>query len=202
MGIAYWMYAQSRDVMAGVLLVFATIKPELVLLPTIALVVMAIWERRWKLPVTFLLALLLTLALSFVVAGFWAPSWLAQVRVYRGYAKSVWPVRVLCQYKFMSALACLILIGLALKVTQWDRDLVFATVCVLDMVLLPQTLPYSLAALLVPVVLIVLRHRVMWAPIVTIVSWGALFLPYQVQMAVVPLTVLGLVLVTWQRGRI
>ena len=126
MGIAYWMYAQSRDVMAGVLLVFATIKPELVLLPTIALVVMAIWERRWKLPVTFLLALLLTLALSFVVAGFWVPSWLAQVRVYRGYAKSVWPIGVLYQYKLVSALACLVLIGLASKVTQWDRDFIFA----------------------------------------------------------------------------
>ena len=199
LGIAYWMYTQSRDVAAGGLLVFAAIKPELVVLPVAVLIGWAIWERRWKLVVTFLLSLLLILALSVVIAGFWAPSWLAQVRDYQGYAKSVWPVKVLYQYKWVSALACLILAGLASRRIQRNRDVIFAIVCVLNMVLVPQTLPYSLAALLLPVALIVLRHGATWAPIIAASSWGVLFVPYRIQMAAVPLIVCGLLLITAQK---
>ncbi|MDY7080786.1 MAG: hypothetical protein SXV54_28215, partial [Chloroflexota bacterium] len=52
--------------------------------------------------------------------------------------------------------------------------------------------------LLVPVALIVLRRCVLWAPLIAILSWGSLLLPYRVQMTMIPLAVCGLLLVTWR----
>jgi len=199
LGIAYWMYMRSYDVIAGVLLVFATIKPELVLLPMFALTVMAVWERRWKLLVTFLLTFLLAIVLSIAVTGIWVPRWLAQIQAYRTYAQTVWPVGVMYQHKLVSALACMVLLSLALKVAEWDHDMVFATACVLELVLVPQTLPYSLVVLLVPVALIVLPRCALCAPVIALVSWGALLLPYRIQMTVVPLAVWGLGLIAAQK---
>ncbi|MDY7078840.1 MAG: glycosyltransferase family 87 protein, partial [Chloroflexota bacterium] len=150
LGIAYWMYTRSYDVIAGALLACATIKPELVSIPMVVLIVMAVWERRWKLVFTVLLTLLLLVSLSFGITGIWVPRWLAQISAYQTYAQSVWPVKVLYQHELVSGLVFVILLVLGLKVTRWDRDLVFATACVLGLVLIPQTLPYSLVLLLVP----------------------------------------------------
>ena len=137
--------------------------------------------------------------LSFAVAGAWIPRWLAQVRAHQVYAQNVRPVEVLYQYRPVSAFACLILIGLMLKVTRWDHDMTFATACVLDLVLIPQTLSYSLTVLLLPILLIVIQRCAIWAPLIAIASWGILWFPYRIQMTAVPLAVWGLILVG-QRG--
>jgi hypothetical protein len=194
LGIAYWLYSRSNDVAAGVLLVFATIKPELVLFPMMILIATAIWERRWNLLVAFSLVFFVAMAISFVIAGIWVPQWLGQVRAYPSVSRALWPVGVLYKHWPVAALAFLVLAFLALKVARWDRDLVFASVCVLDLVLIPQTLPYSLAVLLLPIVLVLMQHHVVLVPIITVTSWGVLLLSYSIQMALTPLAVWALVL--------
>jgi hypothetical protein len=194
LGLAYWTYTHGRTTLAGLFLVATTIKPELVLLPAAALLVIAVSERRSG----FLLGLsvggALLVGMSVVIAGFWVPRWLNQLGAYRTYAQSVWPVEVLYRNWPICALVGGILLALAATVERWDHEIIFATVCAINIILLPQTLPYSLTILLVPVTLTVLARHPSWTLAVPVASWGAIFLPYQTQMVAVPVAVLGGVL--------
>lgn len=199
LGLGYWMYTHSRSALAGLLLVGTTIKPELVLLPIAALLAMALWERRLSTLVASCLGGLLMMGLSVAATGFWIPGWLGQIDAYRAYAQSVWPIEVLYENWPASVLAGVVRLGLGVKVGRWDRETVFATLCALNRLLLPQTLPYSLAVLVVPIGLVVLNDSPFWACIVAVASWGAVFVPYRIKMTAVPMAILGLVLLARHR---
>jgi len=70
------LYSRGGDVAAGVLLALATIKPHLVLLPSIWLLLQAVAHRRSRFVVAFVVALLLLMAGSLLLLPHWIPDWI------------------------------------------------------------------------------------------------------------------------------
>ncbi|MEJ5201367.1 MAG: glycosyltransferase family 87 protein [Anaerolineales bacterium] len=71
---AFWAIRKGADELAGVLLAFSTIKPQLALLPIVFISLYALWQRRWRL-VFWLIGTIILLSLG---AALLLPDWILQ----------------------------------------------------------------------------------------------------------------------------
>jgi hypothetical protein len=72
--LSVFFFVRGWDIAAGILLAFATVKPQLVILLAVWLLIFAFVHRRWR----FVAAFLLTLALLVAGAQALVPGWIAQ----------------------------------------------------------------------------------------------------------------------------
>lgn len=81
------LFALQRgyDGWAGFFLVWATIKPQMVIFVIPALLLWAIWQKRWHFVSSFVLNLMLLFALSFLLLPQWFSSFVVQVLTYPEY---------------------------------------------------------------------------------------------------------------------
>jgi hypothetical protein len=90
--VALWLVYRTdppdptRDVWAGVLLALTTIKPQMQFLIIPLVLLWALRERRWHLPIAFGAALAVLFALSFILLPTWLVGWLEQLMKYPGYS--------------------------------------------------------------------------------------------------------------------
>lgn len=155
-------------VLAGILLAFATIKPQLVFLIAAWLVLWACGDYRRRR--RFLWSFGLTMTILFAAAEYVMPGWLGQfvkaMAAYRQYTGR--PVSVLAALTNLSwglSLSALLLLGLAVvcwRARQAPADdptfaMVSSLVLVTTLVVIPMTSLYN-QILLLPAVLLLIRH--------------------------------------------
>ena len=113
---------QDRDVLAGALLSLTTVKPQMSYLIIPALLLWAVWHKRWRFVTGFTGAMALLAGLSFVLLPSWLTSFIDQVRFYPAYTVTPSPLRVITGIFFpqLGQPVEYVLIGLLLLVMVWQ----------------------------------------------------------------------------------
>jgi hypothetical protein len=87
LGAALLAVRRGRDVLAGIALALSTIKPQMVLLIVPWLVAWAIFQSRLRLVYSFLLTLVMLIAVPMIWLPAWPAAWLEQLRAYTSYTE-------------------------------------------------------------------------------------------------------------------
>ena len=95
--LAAWSVRQGQDGRAGVWLALATIKPQVVVLIVIWMLWWAIWQRRKRLIISWLLSMLLLSAFAAIWVPDWWPQNVAQIFDYPNYTVPGTPAAILAQ---------------------------------------------------------------------------------------------------------
>lgn len=186
-----------RGVLTGLALAAGCIKPQLVVLPGLALLLTVPSGQRWRLVLAFGGAMAALLAGSLLLAGWWPTDYRAQLQAYQGYSSTQFPLVALAQTwlphsaaEILNYLVIAVLMAvLAVVLWRWrekgEVTLPVALAVVVTQVAVPQTGSYNLATLLLPAVVALqqlsaprlCRHRLavagkatLWADLV-IVPW-------------------------------
>jgi hypothetical protein len=187
-----WAYCIGWDGLAGAVIGLAVIKPDLALLPWIALLYLSARERRWKVWISYLGFQSLLFLLSLAVSGWWLPGWIAAVRRYSIYAQSTWVPRTLMEISPLFLLAILVFFIFIFTKLERSPMVIFAASIPLGLLAIPHTLMWNLAVLILPLALC-WRGRARWAVAATW-AFGWAFMPFpvtwQVQYIVLPCMVI------------
>ena len=101
MVLALWLLVdRERDGLAGLVLTFATFKPQMSFLFIPLLLLWALWQRRWRLLWSFAGGMLLLTGASFLLSPGWLGAMLAQVQAYPGYTAIGAPIWILTHLTF------------------------------------------------------------------------------------------------------
>jgi hypothetical protein len=167
-GLAMLLLIWDRQVLAGVVLALASIKPQLICLLCLWLLIWTAgdWRRRWR----WLAALLLTMGLllggSLQLLPHWIAEFLHAMREYRGYVQSLSVAEVLMP-RPLSWLLELVALGATLHATWTTRRSaarspefrhMTSVVLTITVFLIPAFSPYN-QILLLPVVFWAVRQR-------------------------------------------
>ena len=153
-GIGYWAYLQRRDHLAGFVLAFGLVKPELMLLPLAAFIYLALRERRWAFLTSLFLSEVALFLSSVVIAGWWVPGWISAVNRYAQYAQTSWAPGIVGEIHPSLTILLLLLIGLILLKLRHESRVLLSCSIPLGMLLFPQTLIWGLTLLVAPLVLL------------------------------------------------
>ena len=85
----------DHDRWAGVLLALATIKPQAVILVVLLVLLWTAYQKRWKVWLSFLLAMGVLAGISLVLEPGWIPQYIGQIFSYPGYTTPGTPVKIL-----------------------------------------------------------------------------------------------------------
>ncbi len=161
-GLACWAYGHRRDAPAGVALAVGVIKPELMLVPTVMLLILAIRAKRWRLVLAYGLAQAALLTGSIVAAGWWVPGWIRALGRYAAYAQTAWAWETAWTASPLAVIVLLVLLWGIVRRTRWSEPIIIAATVPLGMLLLPQTLMWGLTILVVPLTM-AWTGRARWA---------------------------------------
>ena len=189
---AYWAYSRHKDGLAGISMSLALVKPELTLVPWAVLTGIALYNRRWRLPVFFIGTQAGLFLLSLVAAGWWLPGWIAAVSRYSSYAKSTWAPLTAWQISPLLAVGVLVGLGLVLSSLRHSPTALFAASIPLGLLTLPQTPFWNLTMLLIPLSL-AWQGKGRWVVAFTwVLGWVLFPFPttWQIQYLVFPLLAL------------
>lgn len=194
LGIGYWAWRRGRDGLAGFVLAWGWIKPELIVLPVIWFILAAWRERRWSFLISLAATWAALLTASFAVAGFWLPGWLEGIQEYVKYAKVAWPIFDAWNAGWLPGMALSLGILFPWWLARRSAHLAFTLSIPMGMLLLPQTPYWGLALLLLPLSL-AWQARDSWLSAgVWLAGWLMLLATgvpgwWQVQNALLPLLV-------------
>ncbi|MGF1507818.1 MAG: hypothetical protein ACFB51_22245 [Anaerolineae bacterium] len=153
---------------AGLIMVFATIKPELAAVPLIAISIIALHNKRWRFLGALAAGGLVLFAVSMLMAGFWVGEWLQSLQRYSQYAQVVWVPGFTWS---ISPLLTAALGMIVLACILWMRDSSpawFTMSIPLGLLVLPQTIFWGLSMILL-VCMLVWTKRTWWMPMLV---WG------------------------------
>jgi hypothetical protein len=153
LALGFWAWRKNRDVLAGLALVPALIKPDLALIPILLLCGFALRERRWRMLGAFVGGGLALLMGSFAINGFWPPRWLDALGRYADYAQTVWPIGAAFEIQPLLGVVLIVVVGLALWRLRPHPISLFSLAVALGMLLLPQTPIWGQTLLLLPLAL-------------------------------------------------
>lgn len=169
LSLALWAATRRRSGLAGLALAAGLIKPQLVLLPALALLVSLQSGRRLRLVLTLGGATAVLLVCSWLFAGFWMGDYWQLLQAYQGYSATQFPVLALSQAWLppaVSQILNLVAIGGLLTlyaVTLWRARgsgrvvLPVAMAVVVTQLVVPQTGNYNLTLLVLPAVVALQR---------------------------------------------
>jgi len=166
-----WLFQRRRDALAGAVLVFGFIKPDLMLIPTLVFLAFALWQRRWRFVAGMVTAALVLFGVSFMLQGWWIPRWFEALGRYTVYAQNSWALGTAWG---LSPLVAALLVGFALfalvRLRRAFEPVITASIP-LGMLLLPQTPIWGLTMLTLPLPL-AWRGRAKWGVLgVWIIGW-------------------------------
>lgn len=165
---ALLMFKQERYGWAGILLALTTIKPQMTLFIIPALMLWALWQKKWRLIFGFGAAMLALLAASFLLLPSWLNSFIAQVNAYPGYTVTPSPMWIITQYYFSflgkpGEIALTISLGLymfylwwkLLKIPAYTREmlLILGVTMIVNAVVLVRTATTNYIILYIPLLL-------------------------------------------------
>jgi len=204
LAVAIGAFLRDQDWLSGAVLTLSLVKPELACVPVVTLIIFSLVSRRFELIKGFILAILIFILTSIAVAGWWFPGWIDSLGRYNAYASVVWPLGEV--WRVSPLLACVMLAALAGSLVLNRRNpqwMVVASIP-LGMLLLPQTLTYSLTLVTIPL-LVAWKGNARYAVLaVWFIGWFALlvgFIPdlWKAQAIAIPaLSIACLVLASTQ----
>ena len=153
LAISFWAYRDRQDRLAGSVLPVAMIKPELALVPAAVLIILTIRDRRWVVLISAAVSCVIIFAASLLMAGWWVDRWLVRIREYSadsGGSMSIWPIEWLWQTSPLALLTGLAALAGAMLLVRHDSTAILAVSVATGMLVLPQTMPYALGILLIP----------------------------------------------------
>lgn len=119
LALGAWCVGKNRLVIAGVILAFSTIKPQMSLFPLLFFLVWTLgdWGKRWRLLASFLLTLSALIAVGELLLPGWVGYFLAGARAYRRY----FPTTSLLRVALGDTLGVILggIIGLVLLIMMW-----------------------------------------------------------------------------------
>jgi hypothetical protein len=96
--LAIWALVKRRDGLAGTILAFSTLKPQMGFLIVPFLLLWALSRRRFRFVRVFIISFVLLVGLSFTLQPSWLGGWLFELRRYESYTAVGSPVWVIAQY--------------------------------------------------------------------------------------------------------
>ncbi|MBL8133654.1 MAG: DUF2029 domain-containing protein [Anaerolineae bacterium] len=161
------------EMLGGAALAAGFIKPELVALPALLLVLLALVERRWRFLGGMAAGGALLFAASLIVAGWWVPGWLEALTRYADYAQvSHAPLTLLDLHPAALIAGAALTVALTARL-RFDAFSLTAGGAALGMLLLPQTLIWGLTLLSLPLAMSFRRRAHLPALIAWAATWGA-----------------------------
>jgi hypothetical protein len=91
---------RRADLLAGALLALTTIKPQMVFLVIPALLLWALWQRRWRFVAGFTSSMIILVGLSFLLLPGWMVGFIEQASAYPGYTFTGSPLWVITGHYF------------------------------------------------------------------------------------------------------
>jgi hypothetical protein len=91
---------RRADLLAGALLALTTIKPQMVFLVIPALLLWALWQRRWRFVAGFAGSMMMLVGLSFLLLPSWMVGFIEQASAYPGYTFTGSPLWVITGHYF------------------------------------------------------------------------------------------------------
>jgi hypothetical protein len=156
--LAVFLLQQKRDVSAGIVLAVTAVPPTIAIPLAVLLLGGFVLRGRWRGAASFVATLLILTLITFVQIGWWIPDFLAQIGSYSSYAAPIWAPGLLESAILRWALilgAIAITLFALYRFRQTGRIANFAvTLCIVCLLLLPQTGNYYLA-LLIPALLVI-----------------------------------------------
>lgn len=204
--VALWGMVKNRQTVGGLGLAWAMVRPEVVLLPLLALLLLAWRRRQYRLIGTWVGTTAVVWLVTWLLIGFWELDWLQNIAAYRQYAPPDWPP-ALAGSNTLAALVVLLGLGWgawlgrkAWQLPHFSRPAwVVAMAVLLSLLLLPQTGDYTLTLALLPLWLLLYTANgrlLAWLPVLAVMAapWlvRALALPSGTQLLIIPLLVMGL----------
>jgi hypothetical protein len=199
--MGFYLYLKKQDTVAGLCLSLGFIKVELVIIPVLIILLIALRNRRWRMLVTFTIAGLMQLFVTILIFGWWIPHWIKMVQLYSGYAASSIAFQTAQELGAVTLVLVFTILAVALLRMKWSQVTMFAMSLPLGMLIMPITLIWHLT-LLIPSLLLAWRGR---ARIGVVAVWclGWVFFIinasnpefWRVQNLVIPL--LTVVVVSW-----
>ena len=166
LAVALWAARRRHDVAAGLALVAAAIKPQLVIPPALALLMILPGPRRRRVLGVWSGTMALLLALSVLFIGPWLADYVRQLRAYQDYSTTRFPILALAGEwlpppgsAWLNALSIAVLLG-GLIAVLWRRRgtgqvaLPVALSVIVTQLVVPQTGSYNLTLLLLPAVVL------------------------------------------------
>jgi len=212
----WWGIARGHWIAASLALVLAMVRPEVVMVPLIAMLAV-VWEKGDRRIIFAWLAAMLGLwLLTLARIGPWVADYIRGILAYQAYSTPIWPPGLLNQSWLAWLLAIVVL---AWSVWMW-RELrslgtaerlgwLISVAVLASLILLPQTGNYTLILALLPawVILWASRHRVAyWLPVLAILAspWVFLFadgIPITLEHLLIPASLAILLALQWQQRK-
>ena len=164
LALALWAAHRRQGILVGLALAGASIKPQLVVLPALALLVSLPSKQRNRALLTLAGTMVVLLAASWLFAGSWIADYWQQLQAYQGYSTTQFPVTALAEIwlsppasQVVNAIVIALLLGLfAVVLWRWrgcgQASFPVALAVVLSQLVVPQTGSYNLVTLLLPAV--------------------------------------------------
>jgi hypothetical protein len=197
-GVGAWAYLTRRDSLAGAVMVIGLGKPEQVAIPILIILALAVYERRWRIPLALIAAGSALFVVSLLLQGWWIPRWLEALQRYAAYAQVAWSFNTAWHAHPLAAVALIAYIAAVVSQMRRTREAALAASVPLGMLLLPQTLIWGLMMLLIPLAMS-WRGRAKWAVLAVWVAGWLMILGtgmdgwWRVQSLLLPAMTLGVV---------
>jgi len=120
--IAWSLMAKGRQVLPGILLALATIKPQLILPLMLWLFVWAVLRRQWRLIVSFVVTLAILLGITEKIVPGWIPHWYAAVSNYSDARHTAPPLLALFGHRIGMVLTAMLAIAAGLALLRLLRS--------------------------------------------------------------------------------
>ncbi len=155
--LSWWLIAHGHDRWAGVVLVFATIKPTIGLFLPVVLGLWALRWKRWQIVGGFVATLLVLMGITMLKVGWWVPDFLAQTLTYGQINRDIdlaWSPDEIMTLPGLIWLAAALILAAIGAARAWS-DPKFPAIALMgalyvNLALSPHTTDYDLTLLLLP----------------------------------------------------
>jgi len=156
--VALWGMMKDHQIIASIALIFAMIRPEVVVIPVTIILVIAWSNRQFKLITTWLLGMAFLWLLSHLWIGLWEIDFVNGIFAYNEYSHPQWPPGLI-KIPWISAIIVLGILSWAIWMWQelrnfphFTRPVWLVSMAILvSLLLIPQTGNYTLVLGLIPI---------------------------------------------------
>jgi len=207
--IAWWQISEGHPLPAALALLFATIRPESIIITAVILLDLLL-NRRWKVVGWWSGLMGGLFLLSVFQIGFWIPQFISGFQVYSDEKGASYATDLL-QIDILPVVLVVLVIGWGLWMytqvrslpDRWRVPWLLSIVIVVILLILPQTNNYTLVYLLLPLLFLTWLYRSQWwsLPLLFVILCSPwLFFAidnFEVEQLITPLTIGGYLTAGW-----
>ncbi len=209
----WWGIVRGHWIAASLALVLAMVRPEVVIIPLLAMLAVA-WEKgERRIIVAWLIGMLSLWFLTRAWIGPWESDYIGGILAYQAYSSPIWPPGLLRQ-TWLASLIVIVVVAWSAWMWREARSLdsaerlgwLISVAALSSLILLPQTGNYTLILALVPAWVILWasrRRRAHWIPVLAVLAspWMFLFaddIPSTLEHLLIPMFLAILLALQWR----